>query len=152
GAGVAANVLSNLGVDLRKVRMEVEKIVQAGPHIAPPRELPQTPRAKKVIEDSVEEARNLNHNYVGTEHLLLGLLRESEGVAAQVLVNLGLSIEGVRREILAACGLDPNAVLPRPADPGGGDFPAEVRSAVGPLDAQLEQLNQEKEAAVAAGD
>ena len=62
--------------------------------------LPQTPRAKKVIEYSIEEARNLNHNYVGTEHLLLGLLREQEGVAAQVLMNLGLKLEDVREEVL----------------------------------------------------
>ena len=62
--------------------------------------LPQTPRAKKVIEYSMEEARTLNHNYVGTEHILLGLLREQEGVAAQVLMNLGLKLEEVREEVL----------------------------------------------------
>src|SRR5260370_7362955 len=66
--------------------------------------LPQTPRAKKVIEYSIEEARNLNHNYVGTEHLLLGLLREQEGVAAQVLMNLGLKLEDVREEVLNLLG------------------------------------------------
>ena len=85
GSGVAANVLRNLDVDLRKIRNEVEKIVQAGPEMVTMGKLPQTPRAKKVIEYAIEEARNLNHNYVGTEHLLLGLLREQEGVAAQVL-------------------------------------------------------------------
>src|SRR5437763_13249429 len=66
--------------------------------------LPQTPRAKKVIEYSMEEARNLNHNYVGTEHILLGLLREQEGVAAQVLMNLGLKLEDVREEVLNLLG------------------------------------------------
>ena len=66
--------------------------------------LPQTPRAKKVIEYSMEEARNLNHNYVGTEHILLGLLREQEGVAAQVLMNLGLKLEEVREEVLNLLG------------------------------------------------
>src|SRR5688500_13074601 len=66
--------------------------------------LPPTPRAKKVIEYSIEEARNLNHNYVGTEHLLLGLLREQEGVAAQVLMNLGLKLEDVREEVLNLLG------------------------------------------------
>ena len=91
GSGVAANVLKNLDVDLRKIRMEVEKLVQSGPDMVTMGKLPQTPRAKKVIEYSMEEARNLNHNYVGTEHILLGLLREQEGVAAQVLMNLGLS-------------------------------------------------------------
>ncbi len=70
GSGVAANVLRNLDVDLRKIRNEVEKIVQAGPEMVTMGKLPQTPRAKKVIEYAIEEARNLNHNYVGTEHLL----------------------------------------------------------------------------------
>jgi ATP-dependent Clp protease ATP-binding subunit ClpC len=104
GSGVAANVLKNLDVDLRKIRLEVEKIVQAGPDMVTMGKLPQTPRAKKVIEYSMEEARNLNHNYVGTEHILLGLLREQEGVAAQVLMNLGLKLEDVREEVLNLLG------------------------------------------------
>src|SRR5215217_7923179 len=99
GSGVAANVLKNLDVDLRKVRLEVEKLVKSGPDMVTMGKLPQTPRAKKVIEYSMEEARNLNHNYVGTEHILLGLLREQEGVAAQVLMNLGLKLEEVREEV-----------------------------------------------------
>jgi len=104
GSGVAANVLRNLDVDLRKIRNEVEKIVQAGPEMVTMGKLPQTPRAKKVIEYAIEEARNLNHNYVGTEHLLLGLLREQEGVAAQVLMNLNLKLEEVREEVLNLLG------------------------------------------------
>src|SRR5690606_5279513 len=104
GSGVAANVLKNLDVDLRKIRLEVEKIVQSGPDLVTMGKLPQTPRAKKVIEYAMEEARNLNHNYVGTEHLLLGLLREQEGVAAQVLMNLGLKLEDVREEVLNLLG------------------------------------------------
>src|ERR1700727_1180112 len=104
GSGVAANVLKNLEVDLRKIRLEVEKIVQSGPDMVTMGKLPQTPRAKKVIEYSMEEARNLNHNYVGTEHILLGLLREQEGVAAQVLMNLGLKLEDVREEVLNLLG------------------------------------------------
>jgi ATP-dependent Clp protease ATP-binding subunit ClpC len=104
GTGVAANVLKNLDIDLRKIRLEVEKIVQAGPDMVTMGKLPQTPRAKKVIEYSIEEARTLNHNYVGTEHLLLGLLREQEGVAAQVLMNLGLKLEDVREEVLNLLG------------------------------------------------
>lgn len=104
GSGVAANVLKNLDVDLRKIRMEVEKLVQSGPEMVTIGKLPQTPRAKKVIEYSMEEARNLNHNYVGTEHILLGLLREQEGVAAQVLMNLGLRLEDVREEVLNLLG------------------------------------------------
>jgi len=104
GSGVAANVLKNLEVDLRKIRLEVEKIVQSGPDMVTMGKLPQTPRAKKVVEYAMEEARNLNHNYVGTEHLLLGLIREQEGVAAQVLMNLGLKLEDVREEVLNLLG------------------------------------------------
>ncbi len=104
GSGVGANVLKNLEVDLRKVRLEVEKLVKSGPETVTMGKLPQTPRAKKVIEYAIEEARNLNHNYVGTEHLLLGLLREQDGVAAQVLMNLNLRLEDVREEVLNLLG------------------------------------------------
>jgi len=104
GSGVGANVLKNLDVDLRKVRLEVERLVKAGPEMVTMGKLPQTPRAKKVIEYAIEEARNLNHNYVGTEHLLLGLLREHDGVAAQVLRNLGLKLDEVREEVLNLLG------------------------------------------------
>ncbi len=104
GSGVGANVLKNLEVDLRKVRLEVEKLVHSGPDMVTMGKLPQTPRAKKVIEYAIEEARNLNHNYVGTEHLLLGLLREHDGVAAQVLMNLNLKLEEVREEVLNLLG------------------------------------------------
>ena len=100
GSGVGANVLKHLEIDLRKVRLEVEKLVKSGPDMVTMGKLPQTPRAKKVIE----EARSLNHNYVGTEHLLLGLLREQDGVAAQVLMNLGLKLEDVREEVLNLLG------------------------------------------------
>src|SRR5512147_543612 len=104
GSGVGANVLKNLDIDLRKVRLEVEKLVKSGPEMVTMGKLPQTPRAKRVIEYAIEEARNLNHNYVGTEHLLLGLLREQDGVAAQVLMNLGLKLEDVREEVLNLLG------------------------------------------------
>jgi ATP-dependent Clp protease ATP-binding subunit ClpC len=104
GSGVGANVLKHLEIDLRKVRLEVEKLVKSGPDMVTMGKLPQTPRAKKVIEYAIEEARSLNHNYVGTEHLLLGLLREQDGVAAQVLMNLGLKLEDVREEVLNLLG------------------------------------------------
>lgn len=104
-SGVAANVLKNLDVDLRKIRLEVEKIVQSGPEMVTMDKLPQTPRAKKVIEYSMEEARNLNHNHVGTEHILLGLLREKEGIASHVLTNLGLKLEEVRDSVAFFCGV-----------------------------------------------
>ncbi|MDR0337985.1 MAG: ATP-dependent Clp protease ATP-binding subunit [Planctomycetaceae bacterium] len=123
GSGVAANVLKNLDIDLRKIRHEVEKLVRSGPDLVTMGRLPQTPRAKKVIEYSMEEARNLNHNYVGTEHLLLGLLREQEGVAAQVLMNLGLRLDEVRREVLNLLGhgIDPSDIG-HGIDPMGMDY------------------------------
>ena len=119
GSGVAANVLKNLDVDLRKIRIEVEKIVQTGPDMVTMGKLPQTPRAKKVIEYGMDEARNLNHNYVGTEHLLLGLLREQEGVAAQVLMNLGLKLEDVRDEVLNLLGHGMESAEPGAEERGG---------------------------------
>ncbi|MGA1018474.1 MAG: ATP-dependent Clp protease ATP-binding subunit [Phycisphaerales bacterium] len=122
GSGVGANVLKNLGIDLRKVRLEVEKLVKSGPEMVTMGKLPQTPRAKKVIEYAIEEARNLNHNYVGTEHLLLGLLREHDGVAAQVLLNLGLKLEEVREEVLNLLGA---SVEGEEAGPGEGEMAGE---------------------------
>ena len=107
GSGVATNALKFFGVDLRKVRLEVEKLVLAMPEKVATSELPQTPRAKKVIEYAILEAKHLDHNYVGTEHLLLGLLREQDGVAGQVLVNLGLRLERVREEVCCLLGADP---------------------------------------------
>ncbi len=99
GGGVAATALKNLDIDVRKIRLEIEKIVHSGPDRVTMGKLPQTPRAKKVIEYAVEESRNLKHDYVGTEHLLLGLLREPDGVAGEVLRNLGLKLEDVRKEL-----------------------------------------------------
>ncbi len=128
GSGVGANVLKNLDVDLRKVRLEVEKLVKAGPEMVTMGKLPQTPRAKKVIEYAIEEARNLNHNYVGTEHLLLGLLREHDGVAAQVLMNLGLKLEEVREEVLNLLGAGAESEG-EAATAGGGGGSGETRSA-----------------------
>jgi len=101
--GVAANVLKNFDIDLRRTRLEVQKILQILPHKVIEK-LPQTPKVKKVIDHAIEEARNLNHNYIGTEHLLLGLLREEESVAAQILINLGLNLEVVREEVLKSLG------------------------------------------------
>jgi len=100
--------------------MEVEKLVKAGPDMVTMGKLPQTPRAKKVVEYSIEEARNLNHNYVGTEHILLGLLREQDGVAAQVLMNLGLKLEEVREEVLnlLGAGVEPELAAAGPHGEG----------------------------------
>jgi ATP-dependent Clp protease ATP-binding subunit ClpA len=99
-AGVATVVLTKLDVRADKVIREVEKIVQHVPHPRPVLgRLPQTPRAKKVIEYAIEEARRLHQNYVGTEHLLIGLIQEDQGVAAQVVMNLGLTLDAVRDEV-----------------------------------------------------
>ena len=99
GDGVAAKVLSNLGVELNKVRSAVEFIIGRGDRIVLG-EIGLTPRAKKVIELAVDEARRLNHHYIGTEHLLLGLVREGEGIAAGVLESLGVNLEKVRTQTI----------------------------------------------------
>ena len=104
GQGVAANVLKSMNIDLEKIRREVEKIVKAGPAMEPSVQIPFTPRAKKVVELALEEASNLGHNYIGTEHLLLALLREQEGIAAHVLLALGVRLEEVRDEVIEFLG------------------------------------------------
>jgi Uma2 family endonuclease len=106
GAGVAAHVLKNFDIDLDKIRREVEKIVCSGTEKVTMDRLPLTPRTKKVIEYAIEECKNLDHNYVGTEHLLLGLLREKEGLAALVLLDLGLRLPDVRTEVLQILGCE----------------------------------------------
>src|SRR6266571_242728 len=99
GEGVAAKVLSNLGVELYQVRNAVEFIIGRGDRIVLG-EIGLTPRAKKVIELAVDEARRLNHQYIGTEHLLLGLIREGEGIVVGVLENLGVNLENIRTQIM----------------------------------------------------
>ncbi len=99
GSGVATPILTNLGIDLLQLRSEVEKLMLSSPDACETHNLPQTPRVNRVIEYAEEEAKKLDHNYVGTEHILLGLLRDDEGVAAQVLKAHGLVVESVRNEI-----------------------------------------------------
>lgn len=106
GQGVAVNVLQKMGLDLQTVRTAVEKQVGTGPESKPSGNIPYTPRVKKVLALAGKEAKALNHSYVGTEHILLGLLREGEGVAARVLKSLDVDIERCRNEILSE--LDPN--------------------------------------------
>ena len=106
GSGVAANVLKNMNMDLKRIRAEIEKIVKGSPTTVTQGNLPFTPRAKKVLELAVEEASTLGHNYIGTEHLLLGLIKENEGIAARVLLNLGVKLEEVREEVLEFLGAD----------------------------------------------
>jgi len=123
GQGVAVNVLQKMGLDLETVRMEVEKQVGSGPETKMVGNIPYTPRVKKVLALAGKEAKSLQHSYVGTEHILLGLLREGEGVAARVLKNLEVDIERTRNEILKE--LDPNFAPDEdsdtiPAESGGG--------------------------------
>ena len=116
GQGVAVNVLQKMGLDLETVRMEVEKQVGTGPDQKMIGNIPYTPRVKKVLSLAAKEAKALNHTYVGTEHILLGLLREGDGVAARVLKNLDVDIEQTRQEILKE--LDPNFAS---GEEGGGE-------------------------------
>src|SRR5580658_3875097 len=124
GQGVAVNVLQKMGLDLETVRMEVEKQVGSGPETKMAGNIPYTPRVKKVLALAGKEAKSLNHSYVGTEHILLGLLREGEGVAARVLKNLEVDIERTKNEIMKE--LDPNFTPPEAeqqeqssSEPGG---------------------------------
>ncbi len=104
GESVAAAVLQNLGLSLDTIRLEVEKLVQFGPATIVSGDIPFTPKAKKVIELAMDEARRLGHNYIGTEHLLLGLIKEGEGVASHVLMNVGLDLNKVRAEVIKLLG------------------------------------------------
>jgi ATP-dependent Clp protease ATP-binding subunit ClpA len=156
GSGVAANVLKNLDIDLRKIRLEIEKVVQSGTDNPP-----QTPRAKKVIECAMDESRNLNHNYVGTEHILLGLLRFREGVAAQVLMDMGINLADVRDEVVSLLNHVPKDAIAGRLWPGVPVSSAETtrrheveqrfkdHPEVVSLKRQIEKLQTEKEAAVA---
>ena len=119
GQGVAVNVLQKMGLDLETVRMEVEKQVGTGPDQKMIGNIPYTPRVKKVLALASKEAKQLNHTYVGTEHILLGLLREGDGVAARVLKNLDVDIEQTRQEILKE--LDPNFSGQEEGGGGGGE-------------------------------
>jgi ATP-dependent Clp protease ATP-binding subunit ClpC len=148
GSGVGATVLKNLDVDIKKLRLEVEKLVHSGPDMVTMGKLPQTPKAKKVIEYAIEEARALNHNYVGTEHILLGLLRESEGIAAQVLMNLGLKLEDVRQEVLNLLGAgveDSPAALGMKMGPTVGRKPKSKTPALDSFGRDLTELAKEDE-------
>ena len=133
GQGVAVNVLQKMGLDLETVRMEVEKQVGTGPDQKMIGNIPYTPRVKKVLALASKEAKALNHTYVGTEHILLGLLREGDGVAARVLKNLEVDIEQTRQEILKE--LDPNfaaqeehAAAENPEKPATGDKKGDVKT------------------------
>ncbi len=135
GQGVAVNVLQKMGLDLETVRMEVEKQVGSGPETKMVGNIPYTPRVKKVLALAGKEAKALNHSYVGTEHILLGLLREGEGVAARVLKSLEVDIERTRNEILRE--LDPNF---SPEDLEEGEFEEGSPAAGGKKDTKTPAL------------
>ncbi len=122
GEGVAANVLANLGLDLNELRQAVEEMVPPGKHRVPPTDLPLNPSARRALHFAMEESRRLNHNYIGTEHLLLGLLRERKGMAAQILVALGVDIDVVMEETLRAIGAR------EPGEQGSGRSKKNVRT------------------------
>ncbi|MBF0122437.1 MAG: ATP-dependent Clp protease ATP-binding subunit [Candidatus Omnitrophica bacterium] len=133
GEGVAAAVLQKLGVDLESIRIEVEKLVQPGPQTQVVGDIPFTPRSKKALELAAEEARALGHNYIGTEHLLLGLVKEGEGMAYRVLLNLGLDLGKLRNEVMELLGSgipgfnqqqQQGEQGPKGAAPQGGKTPA----------------------------
>jgi ClpA/ClpB-like protein/UvrB/UvrC motif-containing protein len=170
GEGVAAKALESLGISLEAVRQQVEEIIGQGQQ-APSGHIPFTPRAKKVLELSLREALQLGHNYIGTEHILLGLIREGEGVAAQVLVKLGADLSRVRQQVIQLLhgyqGKEPESAL-------GGPRQRELLSRVaarlnalesrlsaieervgtgpdtGDLDQQIEQVRGERHAAADA--
>jgi ATP-dependent Clp protease ATP-binding subunit ClpC len=174
GEGVAAKALESLGISLEAVRQQVEEIIGQGQQ-APSGHIPFTPRAKKVLELSLREALQLGHNYIGTEHILLGLIREGEGVAAQVLVKLGGDLNRVRQQVIQLLHgyrgeADPAAPAAGPRQRGlpqeiiaarlhaiGARLSAvEQRTGTGPdtseLDQQIEQVLRDRHAAVDAQD
>lgn len=176
GSGVAANVFQGLGIDADKIRQEVRRIILDGQASITLGKRPQTPKAKRVFEYAIEEARALNHNYVGTEHLLLGLLREHDGVAGQVLLNLGLNLAKLREEVQNILGWNPPVA--KPASPLGSKspdeeekfdleestsphrdgsprqeveyLPAPAREIVAEFDCQIDVIKEDKEQAVGA--
>ena len=148
GEGVAAKALESLGISLEAVRAQVEEIIGQG-QSAPTGHIPFTPRAKKVLELSLREALQLGHNYIGTEHILLGLIREGEGVAAQVLVKLGADLSRVRQQVIqllsgyaGGVGAGGRTRLVRMT------VPADIRE----TEEQLAQVRAKKEAAIDAND
>jgi ATP-dependent Clp protease ATP-binding subunit ClpC len=140
GEGVAAKALEDLGISLQAVRAQVEQIIGQG-QSRPSGHIPFTPRAKKVLELSLREAKQLGHNYIGTEHILLGLIREGQGVAAQVLVKLGGDLSRVRQQVIQLLSGD-----------GSGEAAVEQAGARTRAEEQLGKVRQAKEGAIDAED
>ena len=143
GEGVAAAVLQNLNVDLEEIQQKIEETVKKGKAAAAAGpDLPYTSRAKKVLELAMTEARELNHSYVGTEHLLLGLLREEKGIAAQVLTDAGVNLEQSRAETLRLLGSDMPASAPTTAQAAAASPKSEKKSKTPALDHFCRDLTQ----------
>jgi Clp amino terminal domain, pathogenicity island component/UvrB/uvrC motif len=153
GQGVAAKALQSLGISLQAVRHQVEEIIGQGQG---PQQghIPFTPRAKKVLELSLREAHQLGHDYIGTEHLLLGLVREGQGVAAQVLVRLGADLDRVRQQVIQVLHGYPGKEPASPGAPGGpgGRGPSDVSARVTALESRLAAIEQRVGTGPAAGD
>jgi ATP-dependent Clp protease ATP-binding subunit ClpC len=149
GEGVAAKALESLGISLEAVRAQVEQIIGQG-QSAPSGHIPFTPRAKKVLELSLRESKQLGHDYIGTEHILLGLIREGEGVAAQVLVNLGGGLSRVRQQVIQLLSGGEAAVeqAGAPTRLVRMTVPEDLREA----QEQLTQVRRQKERAIDAED
>jgi ATP-dependent Clp protease ATP-binding subunit ClpA len=145
--GVAAKALESLGISLEAVRTQVEEIIGQG-QMAPTGHIPFTPRAKKVLELSLREAKQLGHDYIGTEHILLGLIREGEGVAAQVLVRLGADQARVRQQVIGLLSSSAGGEVGARARLVRMTVPEELRQA----EEQLAQVRRDKEAAIQAQD
>jgi ATP-dependent Clp protease ATP-binding subunit ClpA len=143
--GVAAKALQTLGISLDAVRQQVEEIIGQGQQ-APSGHIPFTPRAKKVLELSLREAHQLGHDYIGTEHMLLGLIREGEGVAAQVLVRLGADLNRVRQQVIQLLpvyeGTEPASRGDTPGGPRRGRVPPGVPSGTAALESRLSAIEQ----------
>lgn len=161
-SGVAADMLKTLDVSLERVRKEVDATCGAGrDYWLSKLKLPETPRAMKVMAYAIEEARRLGHDYIGTEHLLLGLLRDEETVAAKVLLNLGVHLDQSREALASSLGLSLNQVTsPQPAERAAPqrwfapicDYPEAIKPALQQLDETIERLTLDMEEAVAAMD
>jgi hypothetical protein len=155
GQGVAAQALESLGIDLEAVRQQVVEIRGRGEQ-APPEHIPFTPRAKKVLELSLREALQLGHNYIGTEHILLGLIREGHGVAAQVLVKLGADLNRVRPQVIQLLAAAPPARVTGTGEVELRLSAVEQRAGIVPatadLDRQIRQARTDMGAAAAAED
>jgi len=155
GQGVAAKTLESLGISLEAVRQQVEEIIGQGQG---PQQghIPFTPRAKKVLELSLREAQQLDHNYIGTEHILLGLIREGQGVAALVLVKLGADLNRVRQQVIQLLhghqGQEPASSGTAPGEPQHGQGPSDVPARVEALESRLSAIEQRVGTGPATGD